>query len=135
MIQLSQFDYDTATIDITSTNEAGEKTPAQIVIHSYFCEEAIRAACLYDQSLQNAKEANIELSEEYENHGIPMKRTTEVHKKLRAQLACSLVKVWPIDEDCFEVLTDNQSTCEAIIHASQERAEEFIKKKTPLVNT
>ena len=124
MIQLSNFDYDTAEVSIKA-----DGVDMVIKVASSFTEEAIKAMLTYDASIQAAESQDIPLKEEYDNHGVKLERFTETYEKLRAQLAESLVIDWPIDEPIFETLVDSQTLTNAIIAASREKGEEFAKKK------
>ena len=125
MIQLSDFDYDTARLSIKHGSEEGE-----VLIRSEYTQEAIKANTKFNACLNAAKEQGIDMEVEVDNFGIKTKEVTETYNKLLAQYAEQLVIEWPFkDVNLFDALCDNPTLARAVIDASKQRAEEFLKKK------
>ena len=130
MIQLSQFDYDVAELNIKATNEeSGESLDKVITIHSSFCEEAIKAHSEMTALRSAAEDQGVSLLNEVEKFGVKIKEDSEFAKNMIADYASKLVKHWPLKEPIHETLLDNMTLCNAIILKSSERGEDFLKKK------
>ena len=125
MIDILDFDYDTASLFVKADGE-----DLTIKVKSAFTPDAIQAAQYFSMCCEAAKEQGIALDEEVDNFGVKVSKQTETYQKLVAQYAEKLIADWPIDAPVFESLFDNQSLSWSIIRKSDERAKEFIAKKS-----
>ena len=125
MIQLSDFDFDTVNVPIRV-----EEQDMIVVVKSGYTQEAIQAGQYFSMACEAAKEQGIEFEVEVDNFGIKMKEQTDTYKSLVAQYAERLVKEWPVDAPLFDCLFENQSLAWTIIRKSNERAKEFLEKKS-----
>lgn len=130
MIQLPSFDYDVAELSVKVTDEeSGESSDQVILIHSSFCEEAIKAHTEMTALRAAAEEQGVDLTVDVDKFGVTVKQDSDFAKNMIADYAAKLVKSWPLKEGLTESLLSNMTLCNAIIMKSSERGEEFLKKK------